>query len=362
MHPVAVSPKQSPQRSTKGRSRTEKPRTISEGAVRHYRVDLRSASIAQGTKKNYWRAVLRFLDYVIAADEHPSTNAQFDDVLLDWIQSLYEHGNGVGKSIAKNAIHGLCHIMPSLRGHLVKSGQAISGWNKLHQGRSYPPLTWELASLLAVEMRRSNPTSGCRYAVATVLAFDCLLRVSELVNLKREDIAFEDDPRVGVRPKSKKGEGEQNLGAIVVIRRAKTGKNQSVTLRDPQIIALMREMVQSTRPNSYLFPFTAAQYRRTFKRNCAALHLSSLYVPHSLRHGGATRYRHRLGWSMEDVMQRGRWQSSKSARIYIQAGVALAMSMQVPRGLNERGGRYSLVLYDLLSPLRRVRGENRIIR
>ena len=88
------------------------------------------------------------------------------------------------------------------------------------------------------------------------------------------------------------------------------------------MIALIRDLVKNTKPGQFLFPFSAATFRRRFKTACTDLRLSNLYVPHSLRHGGATRYRHVLRWTIENVMERGRWVSTKSARRYVQSGNA----------------------------------------
>jgi hypothetical protein len=84
-----------------------------------------------------------------------------------------------------------------------------------------------------------------------------------------------------------------------------------------------------------LFPFKPHQFRRVLKAICVNLGLSDRYVPHSLRHGGATRYHHVLGWSIEDVLARGRWQSVKSARRYIQSGPAMLMSMHTPKAISD---------------------------
>lgn len=322
MRPVAVSPKRSPH------------------SGRREPVNLLEHAVAPGTLKPYRAATISFAHYLIASDEDPDDADEFDDVLLDYIQGLYDDGRG--KSTASNTLHGIGLYLPQLRPLLPKARMAIRGWNRLQTGRSYPPLTWELASALAVHLRRKPGLE--RYGIGVVLAFDCLLRVSELVNLRREDVALSTDQRFGMRRL-----GEPDPGVIIVIRQAKTGKNQWVSLKDPQLITLLTQLVANTKPGHFLFPFSAASFRRTFKQGCSELKLSSLYVPHSLRHGGATRYKHRLGWTMEDVMLRGRWASGKSARTYIQAGVAMAMATQVPKSLTDLGFRFSNALVKYLS-------------
>jgi hypothetical protein len=78
-------------------------------------------------------------------------------------------------------------------------------------------------------------------------------------------------------------------------------------------------------------------FRRCLKATCSDLGLSDLYVPHSLRHGGATRYRHVLNWSIENILERGRWVSTTSARRYIQSGVAMLMAITAPPSITTAG-------------------------
>ena len=86
------------------------------------------------------------------------------------------------------------------------------------------------------------------------------------------------------------------------IRKAKTGVNQWVSVRDPAVMALVRGLLAVPRRGS-LFSFSAGVFRTQFKHVCRQLGLSAAYVPHSLRHGGAT-HLHLLGWSLEDILMR----------------------------------------------------------
>jgi len=81
-----------------------------------------------------------------------------------------------------------------------------------------------------------------------------------------------------------------------------------------------------------LFELSASQFRRFFKVALADLGLSPFYVPHSLRHGGAT-HDYVLGLTLEESMVRGRWVSTKSARRYVQMGRSLLLSLEVPAWL-----------------------------
>lgn len=158
---------------------------------------------------------------------------------------------------------------------------------------SYPPLSWDLACLIAVKLVVNGLS---RYGIGVLLAFDCLLRVGELTALYREDVADSSDIRVG----------HEYKGMTLRLRSTKTGPNQWVEVHDPTVITYVRQLVAQTRPGDLLFPFSSDVFRRVFKRTCADLDLSSRYVPHSLRHGGATRLC-LMGWRMEDILRRGRW-------------------------------------------------------
>jgi integrase len=180
-------------------------------------------------------------------------------------------------------------------------------------------LTWDLTVAISVQLCRHGLR---RHAIATLLGFECLFRIGDLVGLIREDVADAEDVRMN--------SGFKDMG--LRIRKAKTGPNQFVTVRDAAIRVLVRELVATTAAGEPLFNFDARNYRGWFKHVCGELGLSSRYVPHSLRHGGATAL-HVAGWSLEDIMMRGRWESVKSARRYIQAGRALLLSLHVPRNI-----------------------------
>jgi hypothetical protein len=127
--------------------------------------------------------------------------------------------------------------------------------------------------------------------------------------------------------------GSEYKGTAIRLRKTKTGPNQWVQVHDKSVELLLLALVSSvSNDQSLLFPFTANQFRSSFKDVCRQLGLSSSYVPHSLRHGGATRW-HLLGHSIEDILLRGRWSSTKSARRYIQAGRAMLLSVEIPSSL-----------------------------
>jgi integrase len=206
---------------------------------------------------------------------------------------------------------------PSLRPVLFKAQRALKAWTRLVPPVSYPPLTWELTLVLATKMAHSHWASG----VAVLLAFVCYLRIGELVSLEVGDVAMAGDPRVSSK-----------LPRIALrLRKTKRGPNQWVVVHDARVEKLISLLLN--RPASAsLFGLSASQFRRFFKVALADLGLSPFYVPHSLRHGGAT-HDYVLGLTLEESMERGRWVSTKSARRYVQMGRSLLLSLEVPAWL-----------------------------
>ena len=321
------------------RAATQK-RTARDAAVRHAR---RSASavpnrpahflfdenVRPATATRYLSAVDGFSEWTGGegrADDFDGSDEVVDALLCDYIHWLY--GSGAAKYRADNARNGLVMRRPHLKFGLPLSSRALRGWKMKEPRVSYPPINWELAVTIAVQLTR---TGKRRHGVAVVLAFDALLRAGELCALTTEDVVDDHDGRIGFEHK----------GVFLRLRHTKTGDNKSVEVLDPSTIALLRDIVAITTPGGRLFPFTTASLRGALKTACVQIGLSSDYTTHSLRHGGATRYRHVFKWAIEAVMERGRWASTTSARGYIQSGVALLMAQSVPPRIAAIAAQYA---------------------
>jgi integrase len=172
-------------------------------------------------------------------------------------------------------------------------------------------------------------TAGFRsMAVGTALSHDCYLRVSEMTEIRKKDVTVPGDARLdGVVAEMS-----------IRLKSTKTGPNQFVTVRHPQVVALMLRLIKDTPGGgkTKLFDFKPAAFRYRFKKTCKSLGLKAKYVPHSLRHGGATMDA-LLGMALEDVLLRGRWASTVSTRRYIQSGRALMLQRKIPKDVSDFG-------------------------
>ena len=274
---------------------------------------LAEASVAPSTAKRYRRCLNAFLEWA-AANGKRAVSATDADAHLSAF-SLHLFRSGGSRSTAEGALYGLQWALPSLHGCFPRAAQCLRGWTRLATSQSHPPITWELATLIGCRAARRGDV---RFGIGVIVAFDCFLRRREIVSLRREDIMDVDDARL------------RQQCMLIILRDTKTGKNQNVRVVNPHVAALLRALRAHTPAGQRLFPFSKEQFARMFKHECALLSLSKRYVLHSLRHGGATHYYHRLSWRMEDVIFRGRWRSPISAARYIQASAAVAASIAIP--------------------------------
>lgn len=288
--------------------------------------ELRDAALAPSTLRSYTINLNKFLTFTRL--NLPSLIALpppiVDQRLSEYIDDLFAQRGSY--DYACQAVFGLIYRHPPLRLKLGESRLRLRGWKRLKQHRSHPPITYELTVVFAATMSKWGRHAE---AVATLLAFDCFLRVGELTRLTYHDVVMPNDPRLG--------SGDYRMA--VRLAKAKTGLNQSVSLSNTLIESVLHSYMLS-RPfleHDRIFPFPPSSFR-TLIRQVACVHgLGAIpYVPHSFRHGGAT-YAHLRGATIEQIMYRGRWVSLESARRYIQTARALLIMLTIPERLNDIG-------------------------
>ena len=140
--------------------------------------------------------------------------------------------------------------------------------------------------------------------------------------------------------------GSEHRGVVVHLERLKGDRvNLACVIEREDVAELVRFLVRNTASDGRLFPFTPRTMLNVLKRSCKSLGLSDRYVCHSLRHGGATSMLQR-GYTVTDIMVRGRWESVKTASRYIQAGHGLLLKSVVPRRVAELGAAAAERVYD----------------
>jgi integrase len=315
---------------------------------------LRDGALAPATLRAYNTNVNKFLLFT----RLPSLTrllqlspTLIDQRLSEYIDTLFEQRGSF--HYASQTLFGLIFRCPPLRYHLGESRLRLRGWKRLKEHRSHPPITYELTVVFAVTMAKWGYHAE---AVATLLAFDCLLRVGELTRLQYHDVIWPSDPRMG----------SAHTGMVIRLARSKTGVNQSVTIENTLVqnclctYLLAHPFLAADR----IFAFAPSSFRSLIRRVSDSLGLSDIaYVPHSFRHGGAT-HAFQRGAKIEDIMFRGRWIALESARRYIQTARALLILLDIPPTLNQTGMTLAPVVDKVIAHLAQtvppVRRDHRV--
>lgn len=291
-------------------------------------VTLLEAGRAASTRAKYRAACLEFIRWCEQHNRDFSTDRQFDETLASYLCFLYDNGFCYSKACA--TVFGCVMYDPVLKPHLLMTRAVLTGFRKLTPVKVRPPVTWDMAVCVAVQMLRHGRRD---FALATLLGFDCLLRVSELFGLRVRDVVDTGDARLGSEFKQ----------MALSLQHTKTGPNRWVLVLHPEVRVLLRRAVAGRAASDFVFDAgrmnrrnSQAAYRGLFKKCCGELGLRVPpdsqflpYTPHSLRHGGATQLV-LLSWRVEDIMLRGRWASTKSARYYLQNAPSYLSQQLVP--------------------------------
>lgn len=261
----------------------------------------------------------------------PLLDAQLE-AFAEWCFVEFDGTRRQTASCARLACIWLC---PALKRSLPRALAItnLTAWNRAANRvvRSHPPMPWPLLCVIA---HRFSAAGDHAMAAAVILSFCALLRVSEIADLKLESIA---DQR-GV-------DARLSDGLVITIDYAKTadprlGQRQSVVVRDPVAMTVMREYLALrravARPTDSLFDRSRQQLETAFTDAAAALGGTCRFTWHSLRHGGAT-FLAMAGVRVEDICIAGRWQSLDGVRRYIQTGQAVVAAHGVAPGTVAHG-------------------------
>ena len=282
---------------------------------------LASHAVAAVTRRKYVGSVRRLLAYLRGRGWDPRSAAELDEAMVEFFHFLYTDNAGKCRSVAECALSGVHLLAPRLKGHLLEASLCLRGWRRLVPPVPHPPITKEMTVAVAAVLLVRGKWEA---AIGVLLAFDCYLRAGELLRLRVCDVSLPGDDRLG----------SVFAGAGLRLATTKTGQEQFVVVEDPAVVRLLGRLVAARRASdgseARLFPFPDSSLRRWFKEAAAVLGLPPTVALHSLRHGGAT-HAHLAGRPLEDILQRGRWASMRSARHYIQMGKALLVAASVPQ-------------------------------
>ena len=298
----------------------KKAAKVIEGRSQQQRIKVRKQlgtleglTVQPRTRERYQTCLDKCLDWLAGGGLSLPKRAQaMDHVVSDYLEFLW--ATGESKSVANNTLAALQDKEPGLKRRLAGSWRLLKAWSTAEVPRRAPPMTLlALDAMCGWFLMKEMPLM----ALSLRIAFFGLLRTGELLNLKAKDVFMP----------SPKGPAVLSLGLTKA--GARQGAAESITLCEESVLVALYRWKQRARPVEFLTP-KPHTWRTLFSNAVEALRLTPLeFRPYSLRRGGATFWFNQHG-SFDRLLVQGRWAASKTARIYLNDGLAQLADMTLP--------------------------------
>eukprot|EP00438_Fugacium_kawagutii_P026276 Skav208230 [mRNA] locus=scaffold2601:86012:86707:+ [translate_table: standard] len=209
---------------------------------------------------------------------------------------------------------GLRRFLPEARWKVPRARQFFTNWQSVHVSRQAPPLPAEVALAfggLAVT------TQQVPLACIFVVGFLAFLRTGEMAALSPAKVAV-----------------DVNEGRILIALPSTTTSRQreeTVCVQDHRLAQLVSAALRQLGPAPF-WPQSLRSFRATFAQFVAFFELEEFeFTPYSIRRGGAS-FAFAEGVAFDELLVRGRWQSNRTARLYLDTGrAALIQTRFSPR-------------------------------
>ena len=292
-----------------------------EGRTQHERAKRRrqqgrlsDLQIAPLTLTRYEKATTELMQYW-SQDDSPLPNSpeEADEMLSEYIEFCWERG--LPRLAAADAICGLQHFVPQLRRALRGSWRLLGTWDRNEIPSRAPPLLPEQAlGMAGFACLMGRPEVGA----ALIVGFNAFLRPCEML-FTAADCIFEPSCERCV----------VNLGLTKSGKRV--GAPEQVIIDDPLAVVLLRKVFDTRSSHTPLLNKGLIEFRAIFTTLATRVGASSSGLkPYSIRRGGATHHYVSKG-RLDQTIERGRWAIKRTAKIYIQDGVALTRDIQLTR-------------------------------
>ena len=274
---------------------------------------LKHLTVQPKTRSRYEAARKKFYDFL--AMERivlPTRREVLDNILAEYIDWLWMKGEGRG--LASDTVAGLQDLDPRLKGQLSLTWRLLKTWHVNEIPNRAPPLPEAaLHAMVGWAIFYRHHT----FALSLMLAFYGLLLTGELLALTSSCILITSPHKPAVL----------SLGLTKGGKRV--GAAESITIHVAEVLRRLWHWKQRCKDRELLVP-SSSQWRRLFSECLSALGLEDFsFRPYSLRRGGATWW-FQKHTSFDKLLVMGRWQASRTARIYLNEGLAMIAELKMP--------------------------------
>ena len=272
----------------------------------------KSLTVQPTTRARYEDGLKKFFQFLKREGlSLPKRRQELDGLVSDYLEYLWSEGEG--RAAGSNVLAALQDQDPRLKGQLPCSWRLMKTWTANELPNRAPPLT---EAVLRAMVGWGIFTENYSFSLSLLVGFYGLLRTGELLALQAWNIHM----------------SSASTPAVLSLGLTKSGLRQgaaeSVTLTEATVLKLLWHWKQNVSPNTFL---TAKPHvwRDAFNQCLSALRLSDWgFRPYSLRRGGATFWFVKLS-SLDRILVMGRWTAVKTAKIYINSGLAMLADIQI---------------------------------
>ena len=281
-------------------------------------LSLHDAGISAKTRTRYYAGLRRILHIVQVVCSWES----LDEQLADWVESQWREGESLGS--VSDALCGLSFHLPLARTRIPEAWRLFRTWRRVEKPDRAPPLpSFILWGLVGFSIR-----DWPRMAALLALGFHAMLRTGELLKVSPADILV------------------QGQRGVLRLRDTKTASNydEMVQLHDIRVLDILRTVLPMLPHKDHERPIwnrSDQSFRESLDWLFTHFNLENFrFRGYSIRRGGAS-FDFDTYHNMERTLLRGRWQSSRVARIYITDALARLTQMRLSPTQTSRLQRFA---------------------
>lgn len=266
--------------------------------------ELNRLAISENTRRNYDKGLEAFMRWAEENSREFNGPLETDRALNDFAHFLWRENRGRGGM--RKAMDARCAVLHYLPDMAAPSGgmalplslQAIQGWDRTTVPKRKSPVPILVARAIAARLLGKG---FFRYAAAVLIAFDCLLRPDDVINLTAT--------RCHKWP----------VGWVLSMEKTdKTRTTAKILCDDPFAVAALEGWMASATGESRLLSTSYTAFYKAFVGAAKDLNLGDIkFSPHCLRHGGAVQRVFIRGHSRQVVKDFGRWKTDKAFNGYL---------------------------------------------
>lgn len=301
---------------------------------------LRFVGLKPRTLQSYKQALRRFFDWLEAEEMAiPTKPSTLDEMLAMFLEHLWL--DDINVTYAGHTLSAFRRFYPQLRFRLPVSRQFFSNWKSIHVPKQAVPLPGDVVMALAGVALAADQQ---QLAALLLVGFAAFLRTGEIVGLQVAHIEV----------------CEETGQIVLALPATKTSKQrmESVALLDPRLATLLKVTMGLTRSTT-LATFTSSGFRARLRLLLAHLQLETHgFTAYSIRRGGAT-HAFANGAHFDSLLIKGRWQSVKTAKQYLDSGRAALIQLQFSDESHSLIQYYGLYASSFCERLRQKRTSER---